>query len=95
MMINESETEIVGRWLANEGHVTADANCQRIDQLTTGYLTLLGHDASGWQALYRDPLDGRYWVRSYPTSGQHGGGPPELRHTSLQDAQKLLGIAVG
>jgi len=35
-------------------------------------------DSSTWQVFYLDPLTGEKWVKEYPQSELHGGGPPIL-----------------
>ena len=89
--IEPSETEIVGKWVLVEGHIVADEACQRIAELTEGLLLELGHDPSGWDALYRDPKDGRHWELTYPQSEMQGGGPPQLRCLSADEAMNKYG----
>ncbi|MBL0317838.1 MAG: hypothetical protein IPP74_00790 [Alphaproteobacteria bacterium] len=79
MKIQNSETEITGSWLMKEGRVINDEASYRINDLISTYLLKLGKDISGWNTLYRDPYDGRYWELIYPQSEIHGGGPPQLR----------------
>lgn len=66
----------------------ADETCQRITDMTAGYLIELGRDSSGWETLYRDPHDGRFWELTYPESELQGGGPPQLRYLP-EEAAKL------
>ena len=33
---------------------------------------------SGWDTLYIEKENGRYWIKSYPNSALHGGGQPIL-----------------
>lgn len=35
--------------------------------------------ADGWEAVYRCPNTGATWLRDYPHSERHGGGPLRLR----------------
>ena len=85
--IAPTETVIAGRWIpSNQGTVREDANCQRIALLIRTHLKELGRDRSGWDALYRDPDDGRLWELVYARSDQHGGGPPELRNLRTDEA---------
>jgi hypothetical protein len=37
--------------------------------------------ADGWELVYRCPDTGREWIRDYPRSEEHGGGPVRLRRT--------------
>ena len=43
-------------------------------------------DSSGWDILYKDPRDGRFWELTYPDSSFHGGGPPRLENFSATEA---------
>jgi hypothetical protein len=79
MFIENHETEIIGKWISVNGSVIADACCQRIIELTDKHLIEMGRDESGWDALFRDPSDGRLWELIYPHSEMQGGGPPQLR----------------
>jgi hypothetical protein len=66
----------------------------RIHELVRSHLSKLGCDASGWETLYVDPVDGRLWELTYPQSGLHGGGPPELRCLTRDEARRKYGDAV-
>lgn len=93
--IDRLETLLVGRWLPkNEGGYVADDTCRRIEALVHRHLKELGRDASGWDALYLDPNDGRYWELIYPASELPGGGPPELRCLSVSEARLKYGDGV-
>lgn len=87
MKLEADETLLTGQWLMQDGHVVADETTRRIEDLVSDYLEKLGHDESGWDTLYQDPHDGRYWERIYPMSAMHGGGPPELRCLTLDQAK--------
>lgn len=93
-MIRFDETLISGRWIRSLGRNVPDETCQRITELTRLHLVELGRDPSGWDALYRDPDDGRYWELIYPQSELHGGGPPQLRCLSLSEATTKYGDVV-
>ena len=54
----------------------------------------LGGDASGWDVLFRDPTDGRLWELIYPQSEPHGGGPPQLRCLTADEARQKYGVHV-
>ena len=59
------------------------ATASRIAWLTATALTRIAQSADGWDTLYRDPADGRYWEHTYPQSELHGGGPPRLACVAL------------
>jgi hypothetical protein len=94
MKIHSSEEVISGAWTLKDGRLIADAECARIAELIRSGLKLLGRDASGWDAIYRDPEDGRLWEMTYPHSELQGGGPPRLtcltRDQALQKYESAL-----
>jgi hypothetical protein len=94
MKIAANETILTGRWATLEGRVVADGTSERVQELIRSHLRELGRDASGWEALYRDPEDGRFWELTYPLSDAHGGGPPQLRCITGDQARKKYGDAV-
>ena len=94
MDIRPSETVLTGQWITQGGHPVADDVCKRILALTKSHLVEIGRDASGWNALYRDPNDGRYWELSYPQSELHGGGPPQLQCLTANEARQRYGSQV-
>ncbi len=80
MNIKGDETLIQGKWEFQNNKVKKDANCVRIEELINNYLIKVATDDSGWDILYQDPNDKRYWELVYLESEMHGGGPPMLRH---------------
>lgn len=91
MKIQSTETQLTGKWLSRDGRAVADETCERINELVRSHLKRLGHDASGWEVLYRDPDDGRLWELTYPQSELQGGGPPQLRCLTPDEAKKKYG----
>ena len=91
MKIQPTETLLSGKWLSRDGRAVGDEACDRINGLVRSHLRKLGHDASGWEVLYRDPDDGRLWELTYPQSELHGGGPPQLRCLTLDEALRKYG----
>lgn len=93
--IKPSETVLTGQSLLQGGRVVADDVSKRIYALTKSYLVEIGRDTSGWNVLYRDPNDSRYWELTYPQGELHGGGPPRLRYLTVDEArQKYAPLAV-
>ncbi len=90
--ISPDEKVISGKWLKSENEIIKDENCKRIDYLTEHYLEKIDRDSSGWNILYRDPIDGRLWLKTYPSSEMQGGGPPHLKEISQIEAQKQFQI---
>jgi hypothetical protein len=80
LKLQPSETELVGAWTAANGQVQADATCERIERLTAYHLRKVGVGSisGGWETLFQDPDDERFWERTYPQGEMHGGGPPRL-----------------
>lgn len=74
-----------------EPNETLVTDAKRIHVLTRSHLAEVARDASGWNVLYRDPLDGRYWEMTYPHGEMHGGGPPRLLCLALDDARERYG----
>lgn len=87
-MINESETLITGKFIKNNGVVEGDEACKRIKLLVSQFLIRITSDESGWDTLYKDPNDNRYWELIYPQSELHGGGPPQLVCISNEEATR-------
>ncbi len=77
--IQSGEKLLEGKWVLDGNTVVADETCQRINRLVAEVLKFIGTDDSGWDSLYQDPADCRYWLLFYPSSGWHGGGPPTLK----------------
>ena len=82
------ETELIGNWKIIDGGAVSDDVEHRVKQLTENYLEYLGKDWSGWETLYRDPADGRYWERVHLQGEMHGGGPVSLRVILPEDARR-------
>jgi hypothetical protein len=79
MEIQPDETLITGSWIFVNGRMVEDAAQKRINALSSGLLERIAETSGGWEILYRDPRDGRYWEKTFPHSGMHGGGPASLR----------------
>lgn len=93
MNLDPSETELVGKWLVEDGHTRADVTCERIKWLTSHQLqkVVLSKDWGAWETLFRDLGDGRYWEQTCPQSELHGGGPPALKNLSAEEAKAKYG----
>ena len=94
MKIQPTETQLTGKWLSREGRVVVDETSERINELVRLHLTQLGRDASGWDMLCLDPDDGRLWELTYPQSELQGGGPPQLRCLTPDEAKQKYGRIV-
>lgn len=88
--LKPNEEDLTGKWIEVDGNVEGDATTKRIRWLTSGILEkiAISKEDGAWETLFRDGNDGRYWERTYPQSGLHGGGPPRLWHISEEEARK-------
>jgi hypothetical protein len=66
MSIGPDETEIVGSWVMVNGRMTEDDASRRISLLIKTELQHVATAKDGWEKLYRDSQDGRYWELTYP-----------------------------
>ena len=87
MNLTKNETILIGAWIEDNGKVTQDEVCKKIEWLITNHLERISTDESGWEILFQDPDDKRYWILTYPKSDWHGGGPPTLQTLSPIDAR--------
>jgi len=92
MKIESEEVEIRGKWTQSDAGVVEDGECQRIHGLISRYLVEVSRDESGWDILYSDPSDGRFWELTYPESESPGGGPPRLRWLDEETARDKYDI---
>jgi Immunity protein 27 len=92
--LRPDETDLLGKWQIVGGEVVADDTCKRIQHLISSYLIQAAIDKSGWEKLFKDPQDGRYWELTYPQGEMHGGGPPRLTCLSLEQAKSKYGDSI-
>lgn len=87
MKIKPTETVIDSDWWIKANNLTEEEGrevSRRILFLTEKYLKQIFDD--GWEKLYQDSDDLRYWELTYPRSEWHGGGPPLLRYLTDEEA---------
>jgi hypothetical protein len=89
--LQSHESELTGTWRLENGHMIADATCQRIQWLIDHVLKKVtdSPDSGGWETLFQD----RYCERVYPQSEMHGGGPPRLHALTLEEVEGKYRIA--
>ena len=87
------ETRLVGNFRIIGDRVVADEVCERVDQLVDNYLQHIKTHESGWDTLFKDPNDGRYWELTYLQSEMHGGGPRSLICISAEAAKQKYDLA--
>jgi hypothetical protein len=86
MKLKPEETDLIGNWLMVDEKVVGDTTCERIKILTSHYLEQIA--GGGWETLYKDPQDNRYWELTYPQGEMHGGGPPRLTCLSAAEVKE-------
>jgi hypothetical protein len=96
MKIQPQETNLTGKWIAENGQIRADVTCERIQWLTSHHLKkiTISKESGGWETLFQDPDDKRYWEQFYPQSQIHGGGPPALKYLSSEEAKTKYGDTI-
>lgn len=85
--LSSDETCLIGNWSVSNGHLVEDGVCHRITELIDAHLTKVGSDQTGWETLYKDPGDGRFWLLTYPQASMQGGGPPKLCCVSIDEVK--------
>lgn len=85
--ISSEEFELKGKWILENGKIVEDETCNRINYLIANYLIKIAGSSSGWETLYQDPLDKRYWELKYLESELNGGGPPTLINLNSEAAR--------
>lgn len=75
-MPSENEEDLIrGGWERVGDRMVPDASLLRIRDFITTELEKIADCAGGWETLFRNPVDGRFWERYYPLGEMHGGGP--------------------
>jgi hypothetical protein len=91
-LLQPSELALTGRWVLSNENVIADPVCERIEWLVNNHLKKNGTSECGWEILFTDPIDGRYWLLSYPQSHMHGGGPPDLKVVGTEFVENMARV---
>ncbi|MGA2219301.1 MAG: Imm27 family immunity protein [Terracidiphilus sp.] len=92
MGIAPNETGIIGSWIMVKGQMTEDDACRRINSLLAADLQYVATTNDGWEKLYRDKRDGRYWELTYPNGETQGGGPQALLLSDLDKAKEKYNV---
>jgi hypothetical protein len=93
--LQSNETTLSGKSLLLDGKVVSDITSERIDWLVQHHLQKVATSTSGWETLYRDPNDGRYWERTYPQSETHGGVHQDLTLLPWTTLKRNTGLGSG
>ena len=89
------ERLLVGGWVEHDGRRTLDDVDRRIFWLVSRRLVLRGQANGGWDQLYQDPRDGRFWELTFPEGSLHGGGPRRLECVAALVAREKYGVEIG
>lgn len=89
--LGAEERRLAGAWIEDDGR-TPDEVDRRIFWLVTRRLVLRGMAHAGWEQLYRDPRDGRFWELTFPHGSLHGGGPRLLTCVGAEVARAKYGV---
>ncbi|NVJ65925.1 MAG: hypothetical protein HWE16_05500 [Gammaproteobacteria bacterium] len=98
MILKPEEKKIVGRWITSGTEVVADANSLRIEKLIDEFLVEAATSEDGWDKLYIDESDMRFWELIYSESDSHGAGAPILLNLSIEEVKSKYGaisISIG
>lgn len=86
------ESWVEGAWVFDGSSMETNDACKRIDWLINNKLVEISVHGNGWDALYQDPNDRRYWLLTYPQSHMHGGGPPLLKAITEKEAKEIFNV---
>lgn len=86
MNLEKEEIELIGEWIFQNGEMVEDSVAKRINLLKDDFLIKVATDESGWNTLYKDPEDNRYWELTYRNSDLQGGGAPLLTNLNKESA---------
>ena len=91
-MLAQSETVLHGNRIMKGGTIVADDVSKRIEYLTQNILKHVSTSDDGWDKLYFDEADSRYWELIYLDSESHGGGTSTLQSISKDKVVKKYNI---
>jgi hypothetical protein len=74
------------------GQMRGDDTSRLIENLIHNRFAKLAVTADGWEALYQDPQDDRFWELTFPQGEMQGGGPRVLRVLSIEAARLKYGL---
>lgn len=92
MNIKDNEFKLIGNWVFEENKLVEDETTKRINYLINNSLIKIATDKSGWNVLYQDKDDCRYWELIYTSSELQGGGAPSLINISDEFAKNKYPI---
>ena len=84
MKLLPHETDLIGGWISVNGRASPDVTEARINSLIGSYLEKVASSSGGWDQLYLDPEDRRFWELTFLRGEMHGGGPKRLTSISAE-----------
>jgi hypothetical protein len=87
MKLTNLQNKLMGKWIYQNDTIQKDIITQQIEWLISNHLKKIAIDKMGWEVLYIDPDDNRFWELTYPQSEMQGGGPPALINISKEEAE--------
>ena len=89
MKLKKNEHMLIGSWIQSHNTMQGDDVCKRIEWLVSNSLKRIAASPQwgDWETLFQDASDGRYWERTYPQGDLQGGGPPQLKVISADEAK--------
>jgi hypothetical protein len=94
MKLLPDETVLEGKWVTKNGSVVNDDIADRIEWLLANWLKKITVTSDGWDILYQDPMDHRFWELNYPHGEMNGGGPPLLRRLFIEEVKNKYGVSL-
>jgi len=91
MCFKKNETILTGKWIIKSGEIVEDDVTKRIKKIINN-LIKISNDVTGWDTLYIDPKNNRYWELVYKDSDLQGGGAPSLINISKEKAKSKYNI---
>jgi len=88
----KDKSELVGSWVLSKGRMVEDQTASLIRDLTEKRFRRIAVAPSGWETLYQDPEDDRFWELYFPRGEMHGGGPAALRVLGNEAAALKYGV---
>jgi hypothetical protein len=91
--LSAEETCLTASWRGAIGGETDDVDA-RIFRLVREKLEHVASAAEGWDQLFRDPADDRYWELTFPHGSLYGGGPRQLTVVDAARAAAKYGVSL-
>lgn len=85
--LGKNETLLKGQAIFKDGKFLPDPITARIDYLKENVLREVATCNEGWNILYIDDSDGRYWELFYADGNWKSEGPPSLQYISEEEAK--------